>query len=137
MARSSDRLRKLRVATDKIEPAVEPLYGKLARSRQRWNESCNPLIALLNWGGKEGYLHQLVLQEFSIRRLWLLRVVSKHFDTWCRLALEALPRPMVLGGGLLGTSRSDGTDGEGVVVHERLRSVEQLNLASMRLEKVS
>lgn len=136
MARSSDRLRRLRVATDEIPAAVEPLYGKLARSRQRWNESCNPLIALLSWGGKEGFLHQLVLGEFSVRRLWLLRTVSKHFDSWCRLALEALPRPMVLGGGLLGGSRSGESKGEGVAVRERLRSVEQLNLASMRWEKV-
>ena len=137
MARSSDRLRKLRVATDEVPAAVQPLYGKLARSRQRWNESCNPLIALLSWGGKEGYLHQLVLGEFSVRRLWLLRVVSKHFDSWCRLALESLPRPMVLGGGLLGASRGVESDGDGVVVRERLRSVEQLNLASLRWEKVS
>jgi hypothetical protein len=43
---------------------------------------------------------------------------------------------MVLGGGLLGASRSGESDGEGVVVRERLRSVEQLNLASMRWEKV-
>ena len=133
MARSSDRLRRLRVATDGIPAAVEPLYGKLARSRQRWNESCNPLIALLSWGGNDGYLHQLVLGEFSVRRLWLLRVVSKHFDAWCRLALEALPRPMVLGG----TSGSDGADGEGAAVRERLRSVEQLNLATMRWEKIA
>ena len=125
------------MATDGIPAVIDPLYGKLARSRQRWNETCNPLISLLSWGGKEGYLHQLVLGEFSIRRLWLLRVVSKHFDTWCRLALEGLPRPMVLGGGLLGTSRCNGTDGEESVVRERLRSVEQLNLASMRWEKVS
>ena len=55
----------------------------------------------------------------------------------CRLALEALPRPMVLGGGLLGASRSGESDGEGVVGRERLRSVEQLNLASMRWEKVT
>lgn len=134
MARSSDRMRKVRVATDGIPAAVEPLYGKLARSRQRWNESCNPLIALLSWGGKEGYLHQLVLGELPIRRLWLLRAVSKHFETWCRLALESMPRPMVLGGGLLGASRSG--EGEAVVVRERLRSGEQLNLASMRWEKV-
>ena len=130
MARSSDRLRKLRVATDGIPAVIEPLYGKLARSRQRWNETCNPLISLLSWGGKEGFLHQQVLAEFSVRRLWLLRSVSKHFDAWCRLALESLPRPMVLGGGLLGVANG------GVTVRERLRSVEQLNLASMRWENM-
>jgi hypothetical protein len=150
MARSSDRLRKLRVATEGIPGAVVPLYGKLARSRQRWNESCNPLIALLSWGGKEGiFLHQKVLSSFTVRRLWLLRTVSKHFDTWCRIALESLPRPMVLGGGLLGVTRdgrgtgrngngnSGGGSRGGDNVRERLRSVEQLNLASMRWEKVA
>lgn len=132
MARSADRLRRLCSATEGIPAAVEPLYGKLARSRQRWNESCNPLIVLLSWGGKDGTLHQLVLEKFSVRRLWLLRSVSKQFDAWCRIALEALPRPMVLGGGLLGDSSSGKN-----MVRERLRSVERLNLASMRWEKVT